>query len=254
MWDNLDNEQKSSYKQRTEAAKKDYLKQLAAYRANLLTSVSFWCCFIFLSPLLQNTNVDSTTLAHAQFMSVQQRLQQQQCMPSTSSASDGVAPTMTDIKQSTEVKMSAHIFSLQSLHNFQAVRRMKEVTEQVSSGVSLADLIAAPAQQQARVATTTLTVPQHHLNQQNNAQWNGGEQFRPNDGLVQRCRFERCFSVVVWTILVVVCAHVKDLSVLPGKLFAAMYLRFGDSRHNNNSRTVTVKCNRQSNSRTKTFH
>uniref|UniRef100_A0A5S6R2N8 HMG box domain-containing protein n=1 Tax=Trichuris muris TaxID=70415 RepID=A0A5S6R2N8_TRIMR len=37
MWDSLDTESKSSYKQRTEIAKKDYLKQRAAYRATHLS-------------------------------------------------------------------------------------------------------------------------------------------------------------------------------------------------------------------------
>ena len=33
MWDNLDPDHKAAYKKRTENAKKEYLKQLAAYRA-----------------------------------------------------------------------------------------------------------------------------------------------------------------------------------------------------------------------------
>ncbi|CAH1780291.1 unnamed protein product [Owenia fusiformis] len=37
MWDSLDPEQKGAYKKRTEVAKKDYLKQLAAYRASLVS-------------------------------------------------------------------------------------------------------------------------------------------------------------------------------------------------------------------------
>ncbi|CDW52822.1 TOX high mobility group box family member [Trichuris trichiura] len=37
MWDGLDSEAKNSYKQRTELAKKDYLKQRAAYRATHLS-------------------------------------------------------------------------------------------------------------------------------------------------------------------------------------------------------------------------
>ncbi|GAU96793.1 hypothetical protein RvY_08182-2 [Ramazzottius varieornatus] len=38
MWDNLDPEKKNMYKKRTEEAKKEYLQQLAVYRASLLNS------------------------------------------------------------------------------------------------------------------------------------------------------------------------------------------------------------------------
>ena len=37
MWDNLDADNKTLYKKRTEMAKKDYLRQLAAYRATLVS-------------------------------------------------------------------------------------------------------------------------------------------------------------------------------------------------------------------------
>ena len=37
MWDNLDPDHKAAYKKRTENAKKEYLKQLAAYRANMVS-------------------------------------------------------------------------------------------------------------------------------------------------------------------------------------------------------------------------
>nr|2CO9_A Chain A, thymus high mobility group box protein TOX [Mus musculus] len=37
MWDGLGEEQKQVYKKKTEAAKKEYLKQLAAYRASLVS-------------------------------------------------------------------------------------------------------------------------------------------------------------------------------------------------------------------------
>lgn len=40
MWDNLDNEIKRFYKRQMEVAKKEYLKQLAVYRANLTTQES----------------------------------------------------------------------------------------------------------------------------------------------------------------------------------------------------------------------
>jgi hypothetical protein len=40
MWDQLDQDSKSGYKRRTEQAKKEYLKALAAYRASLLSSIS----------------------------------------------------------------------------------------------------------------------------------------------------------------------------------------------------------------------
>lgn len=40
MWDNLDNEIKRFYKRQMETAKKEYLKQLAVYRANLTTQES----------------------------------------------------------------------------------------------------------------------------------------------------------------------------------------------------------------------
>ena len=40
MWDNLDPEAKANYKKRTENAKKDYLKKLAAYRASLVSKGS----------------------------------------------------------------------------------------------------------------------------------------------------------------------------------------------------------------------
>ncbi|CAK1552030.1 unnamed protein product [Leptosia nina] len=39
MWDGLDSEHKSVYKQKTEVAKKEYLKALAAYRASLVSKV-----------------------------------------------------------------------------------------------------------------------------------------------------------------------------------------------------------------------
>ena len=37
MWDSLGEEQKQAYKRKTEAAKKEYLKALAAYRASLVS-------------------------------------------------------------------------------------------------------------------------------------------------------------------------------------------------------------------------
>lgn len=37
MWDNLDPDHKAAYKKRTENAKKEYLKSLAAYRANMVS-------------------------------------------------------------------------------------------------------------------------------------------------------------------------------------------------------------------------
>ena len=37
MWDNLDPDAKAAYKKRTETAKKEYLKRLAAYRASLIS-------------------------------------------------------------------------------------------------------------------------------------------------------------------------------------------------------------------------
>ena len=37
MWDQLDAESKAHYKKRTEMAKKDYLRQLAAYRASIVS-------------------------------------------------------------------------------------------------------------------------------------------------------------------------------------------------------------------------
>lgn len=40
MWDQLDQDSKTAYKRRTEHAKKEYLKALAAYRASLLSSMS----------------------------------------------------------------------------------------------------------------------------------------------------------------------------------------------------------------------
>ena len=40
MWDSLDADNKSVYKKKTEAAKKEYLKALAAYRASLVSKVS----------------------------------------------------------------------------------------------------------------------------------------------------------------------------------------------------------------------
>nr|XP_042898420.1 TOX high mobility group box family member 4-B isoform X2 [Parasteatoda tepidariorum] len=40
MWDSLDVERKNSYKKKTETAKKEYLKALAAYRANLVSKQS----------------------------------------------------------------------------------------------------------------------------------------------------------------------------------------------------------------------
>uniref|UniRef100_A0A8C6V8K2 Thymocyte selection-associated high mobility group box n=1 Tax=Neogobius melanostomus TaxID=47308 RepID=A0A8C6V8K2_9GOBI len=41
MWDGLGEEQKQVYKKRTETAKKEYLKQLAAYRASLVSQQSY---------------------------------------------------------------------------------------------------------------------------------------------------------------------------------------------------------------------
>ena len=40
MWDNLDPDSKAAYKKRTEMAKKEYLKKLAAYRASLISKGS----------------------------------------------------------------------------------------------------------------------------------------------------------------------------------------------------------------------
>lgn len=40
MWDSLDEDHKNVYKKRTEAAKKEYLKALAAYRASLVSKVN----------------------------------------------------------------------------------------------------------------------------------------------------------------------------------------------------------------------
>ena len=42
MWDSLDAENKGVYKKKTEAAKKEYLKALAAYRATLVSKVSLF--------------------------------------------------------------------------------------------------------------------------------------------------------------------------------------------------------------------
>ncbi|KAF0880107.1 TOX2 protein, partial [Crocuta crocuta] len=42
MWDSLGEEQKQAYKRKTEAAKKEYLKALAAYRASLVSKVTPW--------------------------------------------------------------------------------------------------------------------------------------------------------------------------------------------------------------------
>ena len=39
-WDTLDPENKAAYKRRTEVAKKEYLRALASYRANLVSKVS----------------------------------------------------------------------------------------------------------------------------------------------------------------------------------------------------------------------
>lgn len=39
MWDALDADNKNVYKKKTEAAKKEYLKALAAYRASLVSKV-----------------------------------------------------------------------------------------------------------------------------------------------------------------------------------------------------------------------
>ncbi|ESO82887.1 hypothetical protein LOTGIDRAFT_109021, partial [Lottia gigantea] len=40
MWDGLDPDHKNGYKKKTEMAKKEYLKQLAAYRASQVSLVS----------------------------------------------------------------------------------------------------------------------------------------------------------------------------------------------------------------------
>lgn len=50
MWDSLDDEHKEVYKKKTEMAKKEYLKQLAAYRANMVCK-----------GLLGDPSVESTT-------------------------------------------------------------------------------------------------------------------------------------------------------------------------------------------------
>lgn len=39
LWDSLDADNKNVYKKKTEAAKKEYLKALAAYRASLVSKV-----------------------------------------------------------------------------------------------------------------------------------------------------------------------------------------------------------------------
>uniref|UniRef100_A0A5S6QFQ7 HMG box domain-containing protein n=1 Tax=Trichuris muris TaxID=70415 RepID=A0A5S6QFQ7_TRIMR len=46
MWDGLNSDAKNVYKQKTESAKKDYLKQLAAYRANLLSKGNDGSCVL----------------------------------------------------------------------------------------------------------------------------------------------------------------------------------------------------------------
>ena len=40
-WDSLDPDSKGIYKKRTEMAKKEYLRALAAYRANMVSKVSY---------------------------------------------------------------------------------------------------------------------------------------------------------------------------------------------------------------------
>lgn len=55
MWDSLDADHKNVYKKKTEAAKKEYLKALAAYRASLVSKVSGSCgAPFFLSLQFQN--------------------------------------------------------------------------------------------------------------------------------------------------------------------------------------------------------
>ncbi|XP_015258123.1 PREDICTED: thymocyte selection-associated high mobility group box protein TOX-like isoform X4 [Cyprinodon variegatus] len=52
MWDGLGEEQKQSYKRKTEAAKKEYLKALAAYRASLVSKVTAGVtCLIYMGQL-----------------------------------------------------------------------------------------------------------------------------------------------------------------------------------------------------------
>ncbi|XP_076370885.1 TOX high mobility group box family member 4-like isoform X4 [Tachypleus tridentatus] len=56
MWDSLDVEHKNVYKKKTEAAKKDYLKALAAYKASLVSKTG-----VEQSDLYGNPSVSSTT-------------------------------------------------------------------------------------------------------------------------------------------------------------------------------------------------
>uniref|UniRef100_F1L365 TOX high mobility group box family member 3 n=1 Tax=Ascaris suum TaxID=6253 RepID=F1L365_ASCSU len=55
MWDALDGGAKNSYKQKTESAKRDYLKRLAAYRASQISQDSSGCSY----PEIRNDNKGS---------------------------------------------------------------------------------------------------------------------------------------------------------------------------------------------------
>lgn len=50
LWDSLDADNKNVYKKKTEAAKKEYLKALAAYRASLVSKVGLGVLKINRSP------------------------------------------------------------------------------------------------------------------------------------------------------------------------------------------------------------
>uniref|UniRef100_A0A2L2Y665 TOX high mobility group box family member 3 n=1 Tax=Parasteatoda tepidariorum TaxID=114398 RepID=A0A2L2Y665_PARTP len=56
MWDSLDVERKNSYKKKTETAKKEYLKALAAYRANLVSKAA-----VDQSDTMYGNNISSTS-------------------------------------------------------------------------------------------------------------------------------------------------------------------------------------------------
>ncbi|KAK3085630.1 hypothetical protein FSP39_006440 [Pinctada imbricata] len=60
MWDGLDTETKSVYKKKTEMAKKEYLKQLAAYRASLVSQLPMDDTFG--DPLLDKTRLTRSSL------------------------------------------------------------------------------------------------------------------------------------------------------------------------------------------------
>uniref|UniRef100_A0A915KW19 HMG box domain-containing protein n=1 Tax=Romanomermis culicivorax TaxID=13658 RepID=A0A915KW19_ROMCU len=149
MWDTLDADSKNMYKQKTELAKKDYLKQLATYRANLLSKSGLQVSPIG-SELFQDQTFASVTLQRK--VNVNARgaglLSPVQNIPDSTSGVGGGVNTGAGSPPTCSTTANG----VNRLQNSSSTNELSQK--------SLASLIAEPAPQQVLTATTTLTVPQ----------------------------------------------------------------------------------------------